>query len=56
MCGCEFNYVCSRCAGTRHDPRYFIEIDPAEQRDDEGLLIARREAAAVLSAPVRKAA
>lgn len=31
MCACEPGFVCSRCAGTSHDPAYFEQPD----RDDE---------------------
>lgn len=34
MCGCDWNFTCTLCAGTRLDARYFLEDDPGELEDE----------------------
>lgn len=35
MCGCEATFVCSRCTGTPHDWRYWLDepLTEAEEAD-----------------------
>lgn len=46
MCGCDFNFVCSRCADTPQDWAYFDADDPREaereraERDEQTLFLA----------------
>jgi hypothetical protein len=52
MCGCDFNFVCSRCADTPQDWRYFDADDPRDvereraERDEWLTLLARQLEAA----------
>jgi len=34
LCGCEPGFVCSRCAGTPQDYRYFQDPDPEDVERD----------------------